>query len=379
MKRSFSYTLALALLLLIGTVTTNQKVLAQQAAAVSSTAKPAEVDKIIREFSAKETRFRRALNEYAFKRDAVIQVIGMGGQIASEYHRVSQFTFDDSGNRFEKIIFFPLPTFPGVTAEDIEDLSGVTPFALEAGKINQYNFTYVGKERIDELDLFIFDVAPKVMPDPKTSKERLFVGRIWVDDRDLQIVKSRGKGVPETKDNKFPNVETYREQIDGLYWFPTYTYGDEELVYGNGTVQHIRLRVKYSDFVKGHATVIIKDVDGNDMDPTPTPQPTPANPQPTPAPPEAKAPPKNGVLNSIAIEMPAPVYPEEAKAKHITGTVKVRVTVDEQGKVIAAEASEGPKELREAAVEAAKKARFNQTRLHGQLLKVYGELVYKFP
>ena len=136
MKRSFSYTLTLALLLL-GTALANQTVSAQQAAAVNSSAKPADVDRIIREFSGKETQFRRALNEYAFKRDAVIQVIGIGGQIASEYHRVSQFTFDDSGNRFEKIIFFPLPTFSGVTAEDIEDLSGVNPFALEAGKIDR--------------------------------------------------------------------------------------------------------------------------------------------------------------------------------------------------------------------------------------------------
>src|SRR4051812_29411738 len=109
MKRSLSYTLALALLLVISAATTNQRALAQQAATASGSAKPANIDKIIREFSTKETQFRRALNEYAFKRDAVIQVIGMGGQIAGEYHRVSQFTFDDQGNRYEKIIFFPMP------------------------------------------------------------------------------------------------------------------------------------------------------------------------------------------------------------------------------------------------------------------------------
>lgn len=382
MKRSLSYTLTLTLVLLISVMMGHKAALAQKAATPSGNAKPADIDKIIREFSAKETQFRRALNEYAFKRDAVVQVIGMGGEIAGEYHRVSQFTFDDQGNRFEKIIFFPMPSFAGVTAEDIEDLSGVNPFALEAGKIDQYNFTYVGKERIDELNLYIFDVAPKVMPDPKKTKERLFIGRIWVDDQDLQIVKSRGKGVPETKDNKFPNVETYREQIDGRYWFPTYSYADEQLVYGNGTVQHIRLRVKYTDFVKGHASVIIKDVEGDDKETTPNPQP---NQQPTPdkqqtAPPtitDGQAPP-TGVLNSRALELPQPVYPEEAKARHVTGTVKVEVTIDEQGKVIEAQAVEGPKELRAAAVEAAKKARFGQTRLHGALIKVYGTLVYKF-
>src|ERR671939_55376 len=110
----------------------------------------------------------------------------MGGQIAGEYHRVSNFTFDNTGNRYEKISFFPIPTFPGVTAEDIEDLGGVNPFALEESKIDQYNFTYVGKEKIDELDLYVFDVAPKIVP--KKESERFFQGRIWVDDHDLQIV-----------------------------------------------------------------------------------------------------------------------------------------------------------------------------------------------
>src|SRR5436309_2270061 len=100
MKRSLSFAPVLALFLFISAVSATQIALGQQAATVSGNAKPANLDKIIQEFSTKETRFRRALNEYAFKRDAVIQVIGMGGQIAAEYHRVSQFTFDDSGNRF---------------------------------------------------------------------------------------------------------------------------------------------------------------------------------------------------------------------------------------------------------------------------------------
>ncbi len=190
---------------------------------------PAEIDRIIRTFTAKEIEFRRALNTYSFKRDALIQNIGMGGQVIGEYHRVSTFTFDDQGNRYEKISFFPMSSMPEVTQEDIDDLGGINPFALEPSKIDQYNFRYVGKEKIDELNLYIFDVTPKVMPNSKKTKERFFSGRIWVDDQDLQIVKTKGKGVPEDKENKFPTVETYREHIDGRYWFPTYSYADEEL------------------------------------------------------------------------------------------------------------------------------------------------------
>jgi hypothetical protein len=234
---------------------------AQQSSLNSSNLSQAEIDRIIAAFTAKETHFRKALNAYVFKRDALVQSLGMGQQVTGEYHRVSTFTFDDQGNRFEKITFFPMPSFGAVTQEDLEDLGGIQPFALEPSKIPSYNIKYVGKEKIDELDLYVFDVTPKVIPDPKKSKERLFTGRVWVEDRDLQIVKTRGKGVPETKVNKFPVVETYREQIDGKWWFPTYSYADEELVFDNGEVLHVRMQVKYSDFEPARASVKITEVD----------------------------------------------------------------------------------------------------------------------
>jgi hypothetical protein len=217
----------------------------------------AQIDEIVRKFTAKETEFRKALNEYAFKRDALIQELGMGGQVIGEYHRVSDMTFDDKGNRFEKINFFPMPSLQGATMtnEDLEDLGGVNPFALEGDKAALYNFKYVGKERIDELDLFVFDVSPKVMPSPK-SKDRVFVGRIWVDDRDLQIVKAKGKAGPETKQNKFPVVETYREQV-GRFWFPTYVYADDDLIFDNGSDFRVRMQVKYSDYRVGRGNVKI--------------------------------------------------------------------------------------------------------------------------
>jgi hypothetical protein len=244
---------------------------------------PAEVERIVRTLAAKETEFRKALNNYGFKRDAVVQTIGWGGQITGEYHRTSRFAFDDSGQRFERIIAFPLPTIQEVTItnEDIEDLGGVQTFALEAEKLTQYNFNYLGKEKIDELDLYVFDVGPKVMPDAKKIKERYFQGRIWVDDQDLQIVKVRGKGVPEGQ-QRFPLFETYREQIDGKYWFPTYTYADDQLTFPSGQIVHLRMRVTFKDYERYRAKVRIIEDDGvidesekPPAKPTPTPTPTP--------------------------------------------------------------------------------------------------------
>ena len=244
----------------------------------------AEISRIVAAFTAKEAQFRKALTLYSFKRDAVIQTLGMGGQVIGEYHRVSSFTFDDQGNRYEKISFFPMPSYGGVTTEDLDDLGGINPFALEPSKIDKYNIRYAGKEKIDELNLYVFDVTPKVMPDPKKTKERLFLGRIWVDDQELQIVKTRGKGVPETKINKFPNVETYREQFGGKFWFPTYSYADEELLFPNGETLHIRMQIRYSDFAPARADVKVVDVEsGSELKNESTKPPT-ATPTPTPKP-----------------------------------------------------------------------------------------------
>jgi len=267
---SFSLRLALLVLVCLG------KAAAQGTIIGDTTLSQKEIDRIIAAFTTKETQFRLALNQYSFKRDATIQSLGMGGQVTGEYRRVSYFTFDDNGNRFEKISFFPMPSFNQVTPEDLDDLGGIQPFALEPSKLDKYNIKYVGKEQIDELNLYVFDVTPKVIPDPNKTKERLFVGRVWVDDQDLQIVKTRGKGVPETKINKFPVVETYREQI-GRYWFPTYSYTDEELVFDNGTSLHVRMRVKYSDFVPARATLTITEIAGPDAPDKPKPEQTPPN------------------------------------------------------------------------------------------------------
>jgi TonB family protein len=402
MKSFLKSCLRFGLLVALVGCTTGRVVLAQQTSASTrgtasattvtpSTLPQARIDEIIRSFTAKETRFRQALNSYAFKRDALVQTIGMGGQVTGEYHRVSFFTFDDQGNRFEKINFFPMPTLTGisVTAQDLEDLGGVNPFALEAGKINQYNFKYVGKEKIDELELFVFDVSPKIMPDPKKVKERLFQGRIWVEQEDLQIVKARGKGVPETKDNKYATFETYREQIDGKYWFPTYTYADDELVFGNGNSVRLRMLVKYTDFVVGHGKVTITEIGAapeqtkpESISPESKPQPstTPAvQPQTTAnAEPNADAPTEGGILNSKAEKLPAPKYPAEARSTHAFGEVQVKVLVDETGKVISAEALFGPESLKQAAVDAARLARFKPMIVDGVPVKVSGILTYDF-
>ncbi len=325
---------------------------------------PAEIDRIIRTFTAKEAQFRKALNTYSFKRDALIQSIGMGGQVVGEYRRISTFTFDDQGERFEKISFFPMSTLPEITQEDVDDLGGVNPFALEPSKTDLYNFRYAGKEKIDELNLYIFDVTPKVMPNPKKIKDRLFSGRIWVDEQDLQIVKTKGKGVPETKNNKFPTVETYREHIDGKFWFPTYSYADEELIFENGGSIHVRMKVRYLDFTETKATLKVTEIGEND--------------EPGSSGSGVAKPIDGGALDSKATSKPNPVVSEEMKRLKATGRVTVRVIVDENGKVVSAVALNGVAVLREAAEAAARQATFEATVKDGITVRVTGTLTYDF-
>jgi len=332
------------------------------AAAQDGTLSATDADRIISRFTHKEAEFRRALNSYSFKRDALVQSIGMGGQVIGEYHRVSVFTFDDQGNRFEKISFFPMSSMSEITEEDIEDLGGVEPFALEPSKIAKYNIRYAGKEKIDELNLYIFDVSPKVMPDPKKPKDRLFSGRIWVDDQDLQIVKTKGKGVPETKNNKFPTVETYREHIDGKYWFPTYSYADEELIFDNGGSLHVRMKVRYMDFTPTRATLKVTEVgeteSGSGTDSG------------------IAKPVEVGDLNAKAIGLPKPVLNEEAKRLKASGKVTVRVLVDENGKVVSATAMNNVAVLRALAEDAARQTTFTPLTVDGITVRFTGILTF---
>src|SRR5215213_1480408 len=103
-----------------------------------------------------------------------------------------------------------------------------------------------------------------------------------------------------------------------------------------------------------------------------------SEPPPSPGPKPILKPVSGGVLNGTAILLPPPVYPESAKRMRTQGVVSVEVVLDETGKVVSATASTGPPILREAAVQAARKARFSPTKLSGQPVKVSGVINYKF-
>ena len=103
-----------------------------------------------------------------------------------------------------------------------------------------------------------------------------------------------------------------------------------------------------------------------------------AEPPAAPAPRPILKPVSGGVLNGTAINLPSPSYPDTARRLRMAGVVVIQVVVDETGKVISAEALSGPSLLKDAALQAALKARFSPTKLSGQPVKVSGVINYKF-
>ncbi|MGA2113957.1 MAG: hypothetical protein ABSH56_04320 [Bryobacteraceae bacterium] len=221
-------------------------------------------DEIVRKFAAKEAEFSQARNNYTYRQSVKLQELDPGGNpTGGQWELVEDILFSLEGKRIEKVVYAPVQNLQNIilTPEDEQDLRNVQPFVLTTTEIPEYDVKYLGREKVDEIGCYTFSVKPKKMVQGK----RYFEGEIWVDDRDLQIVKTYGKGVGVIKhssDNQFPKFETYREQVDGKYWFPTYTRADDTLHFKNGESQRIRMVVKYQDYKRyeGKSTIKFGDV-----------------------------------------------------------------------------------------------------------------------
>ena len=229
---------------------------------VSAPAIPPE--QIIKEFADKETEFQEALNHYTYRRTARVETIDDDGKVDGQWYEVDDVIFDPSGARTEKAVYAPPSTLSRVSMSpsDLYDISHGYPFVLTTADLPDYDINYVGRQKIDEVDCYAFDVSPKVIEKHK----RYLDGRIWVDSTDLQIVVTNGRMVPDDtkkgEEDLHPPFMTWRQQIDGHYWFPVYTKGEGILHFtgGNGYMDedvHIRDVVTYSDYKRFGSTSTI--------------------------------------------------------------------------------------------------------------------------
>jgi len=214
---------------------------------------------IIRKFAAKEAEFAAARNNYTYRQTLKMQVLDFGGNPTGQvWDLVEDIIFTPEGKRMEKVVYAPVSTIReiGITPEDEEDMRNVQPFVLTTAQVPDYQLDYLGREKVDEIGTYTFSVKP--LPKKMLVGKRYFEGEIWVDDRDLQIVKTYGKATGlKNGDQRFPKFETYREQIDGKYWFPTYTHADDTLHFKDGQDTHIAMTVKYQDYKRyvGKSTI----------------------------------------------------------------------------------------------------------------------------
>src|SRR5947209_16739472 len=209
---------------------------------------------IIKRFASKEKEFKEARDQYTYRQDVKVQVLD-GDTIKGEYHQVFDVLFDNNGKRLENVVYAPQSSLDqaGLSMDqgDFDDIRNRLPFVLTSDEVGEYDVLYVGQQQEDDLHCYVFDIAPKQI----VGKKRYFQGRIWVDDHDFQIVKTYGKTVQQIYDKKYkgkdeqlyPNFTTWREQIDRVYWFPTYTKADDTLHFYTGDI-HIREIVKYENY-----------------------------------------------------------------------------------------------------------------------------------
>jgi len=217
------------------------------------------IEEIIQKFSAREAEFKIERDNFTYTQTFSIQTLDTSGRPDGEYTMTSEIVFTPAGKRFERVTNAPAPTLERISLsqQDLDDLEHVQPFVLTTTELPKYNIKYVDHEPLDELTTYVFDVAPKTIE----KNQRYFQGRIWVEDKDLEIVKSDGKAVPDIRkkggeENVFPRFETFRENIEGHYWFPTYTRSNDILRFSSGDIP-IRMTVKYENYKRFGVTIKI--------------------------------------------------------------------------------------------------------------------------
>ena len=214
------------------------------------------VEQVVKRFAEREAEFKRERDNYTYTQTFSIQTLDEDNRPDGEYRMTSEIVFTPAGKRFEKVTFAPANTLQRISMsqQDEDDVRSVQPFVLTTTELPKYDVKYVGRQQVDELSCYVFDVGPKVIE----KKQRYFQGRVWVDSKDLQIVMTDGKAVPDivnkNNENVFPRFRTYRENIEEGFWFPTYTRADDFLHFSSGEV-HIRMTVKYSNYKRYGSTV----------------------------------------------------------------------------------------------------------------------------
>ena len=249
------------------------------------------IPQIIQRMGERESAFEHARDRYTFRQTVKMDTINDDtNRPDGEWQEVTDITYDNGGHRVEHVVFAPGNTIERViiTENDLNDIKQRLPFILTTEQLPEYNLTYLGRQKVDDLQTYVFDVAPKQF----VKGQRYFQGKIWADQQDLEIVLVNGINVPQDvrrgHEDLSPPFTTYYQQVDGKYWFPTYTRAEGVLHFPaqQGALAqdvHMRATVRYTDYKQYHTSITIH-YDGQDLPTDTTKQPDAQPPSPKPQP-----------------------------------------------------------------------------------------------
>jgi len=209
---------------------------------------PAE---IVKSFAEKEDQYAKARGNYGYKKTIKLTEFGNDGQPSGEFQLTVAAVVDSEGRVFEKVIDQPTPTLRAINISpgDLKAIARIPAYPLVPSRLAKYELRFVGSEKVDEIDCYIFEAKPKLLE----RANALFQGVVWVDKQYLEIVKTYGKWVTDLGDMKaadlpFVNFETYRENVEGKYWFPDYARSDGYLHFKDTGDIPVRLVIKWTEF-----------------------------------------------------------------------------------------------------------------------------------
>jgi hypothetical protein len=207
-------------------------------------------DEIVRRFSQKEDQFLAARPNYGYRKTIRIDEFGEDGKPAGQFLMVTETTRATNGQVISKVVQKPQSTlhYFNLETEDVKELDRIPAFPLTSSQLAKYDLKFIGEEQVDEIDCYIFQVKPKALD----RTHAYLNGLVWVDKKYLEVVKTYGRWVNELGEVRsatlpFTLFETYRENVDGRYWFPNYERSDDTLHLQDVSVP-VRLVIKWTDF-----------------------------------------------------------------------------------------------------------------------------------
>jgi hypothetical protein len=207
---------------------------------------PANLARLI---AARETETASVQSHYTYRQTVTLDELNPGGFTQGTYREVRDIIFSPTEERTEQVVGKPFLTLThmNLTEEDFRDMREVQPFLLTQDQAFLYETKFRGEETMDGVDCFVVQIRPRQILDG----QRLFDGMLWVSKKDYSVIRSEGEAVPQIRtlktENLFPHFTTLRQKVDGDYWFPVLTYGDDTL-YFRGGAQRVRLSIGYSEY-----------------------------------------------------------------------------------------------------------------------------------